>query len=55
MMFICSSWSQYSSTDASLGKDIDPGRNFFNYYKDECLVKAGGQAGKKSFFLIFLM
>jgi mannan endo-1,4-beta-mannosidase len=39
------SWSQYSSTDASLGKDVDPGRKFFNYYKDECLVKAGGQAG----------
>ena len=32
-------WSEYSSTD---NVNVDPGRKFFNYYKDECLIKAGG-------------
>ena len=32
------SWSQYASTDAT----VDPQRKFFNYWKDECLVKANG-------------
>merc|ERR1719461_1782394 len=32
------SWSEYASTDNVL----ESGRRFFNYYKDECLVKAGG-------------
>ena len=34
------SWSEYASTDAA---GLDPGRKFFNYWKPECLVKAGGQ------------
>ena len=32
-------WSQYSSTDAT----VTAGKTFFNYYKDECLVSAGGK------------
>lgn len=33
-------WSEYSSTDATL----ENGRKFFNYWKDACLAKAGGEA-----------
>ena len=33
------SWATYASTD----KVMENGRNFFNYYKDECLIKAGGK------------
>ncbi len=32
-------WSEYSSTSQ---QGLAPGRKFFNYYADECLVKAGG-------------
>jgi len=32
-------WNERSSTDASIGDE-----DYFNYYKDECLVKAGGDA-----------
>lgn len=43
------SWSQYASTDAK----IVPGKVFFNYYKDECLIAAGGQPdGTLSFYQI---
>ena len=31
------SWSEYASTD----KQLENGRKFFNYYTDECLIKAG--------------
>ena len=34
------SWSQFSSTDAAVGSF---GQKFFNYYKDECLLAAGGK------------
>jgi mannan endo-1,4-beta-mannosidase len=33
------SWSQYASTDAK----ITNGKTFFNYYKDKCLIAAGGK------------
>ena len=39
-------WSQHSSTD----KTVSPGQKYFNYYKDECLIKAGkDQAGVLDF------
>jgi hypothetical protein len=34
------SWATYASTD----KVMEEGREFFNYYKDECLIKAGAIA-----------
>ena len=44
------SWSEYASTDAV---GLEPGRKFFNYYKDACLVKAGGKAtGTLDFYQI---
>lgn len=35
------SWSQYASTDNA---NLEVGRKFFNYWKNACLVKAGGEA-----------
>lgn len=42
-------WSEFSATDAVL----ESGRGFFNFYKDECLVAAGGEeAGVLDFYQI---
>ena len=47
------SWSQYASTDADGSSLGDGGRKFRNYYKDECLVGAGGKAkGVLDFFQV---
>ena len=46
------SWSQRASTDARVGKF---GTKFFNYYKDDCLVAAGGHSapgGALDFFQV---
>ena len=41
------SWSQFANTDAI----VDKNKKFFNYYKDECLIKAGGhQNGTLDFY-----
>ena len=44
------SWSEYAATDAVL----EPGRKFFNYYSDECLLKAsaGVEGGTLDFVQI---
>lgn len=43
------SWSQFASTDVP----VESGKHFFNYYKDSCLVAAGGDAsGVLSFYQI---
>ena len=39
-LVMTAAWSEFSFTDKVLTK----GRQFFNYYKDECLVLAGGNA-----------
>ena len=43
------SWSQFASTDSK----VTDGKSFFNYYKDECLVAAGGEtSGVLDFYQI---
>jgi len=48
-LVMTSAWSEFSFTDSVLAN----GRQFFNYYKDACLVQAGGaESGRLDLFQI---